>query len=312
MALEKIFKDFIHFAQCNELKIEGIAIADTDKVILEHRFTPDQERNIYSHTKSYMSMAAGIAIEEGKLSLSDKLADLFPQYVPENADPRLLEITLENLLTMTSGFHRAYLMGADRRAGIGFPDYMEYMMTRPILRNPGEEFCYSTADSILAGRMIEQATGQRLGEYLYRHVFSRLDQGWPQWENDPQGHPIGGGSMFMRLTEMMKLGQVFLANGKWKHERIISSEWVKAATTKHVETNTESQEQNEWTCGYGYQFWMSPYPGAYRADGAYGQISTVLPESGLVVAVQCPEWGDFNKVRKGLHEELLNRIVEEV
>ena len=57
---------------------------------------------------------------------------------------------------------------------------------------------------------------------------------------------------------------------------------------------------------------MSPYPGAYRADGAYGQISTVLPESGLVVAVQCPEWGDFNKVRKGLHEELLNRIVEEV
>lgn len=312
MALEKIFKDFIHFAQCNELKIEGIAIADTDRVILEHRFTPDQERNIYSHTKSYMSMAAGIAIEEGKLSLSDKLADLFPQYVPENADPRLLEITLENLLTMTSGFHRAYLMGADRRAGIGFPDYMEYMMTRPILRNPGEEFCYSTADSILAGRMIEQATGQRLGEYLYRHVFSRLDQGWPQWENDPQGHPIGGGSMFMRLTEMMKLGQVFLANGKWKHERIISSEWVKAATTKHVETNTESQEQNEWTCGYGYQFWMSPYPGAYRADGAYGQISTVLPESGLVVAVQCPEWGDFNKVRKGLHEELLNRIVEEV
>lgn len=312
MALEKIFKDFIHFAQCNELKIEGIAIADTDSVILEHRFMPDQERNIYSHTKSYMSMAAGIAIEEGKLSLSDKLADLFPQYVPENADPRLLEITLENLLTMTSGFHRAYLMGADRRAGIGFPDYMEYMMTRPILRNPGEEFCYSTADSILAGRMIEQATGQRLGEYLYRHVFSRLDQGWPQWENDPQGHPIGGGSMFMRLTEMMKLGQVFLANGKWKHERIISSEWVKAATTKHVETNTESQEQNEWTCGYGYQFWMSPYPGAYRADGAYGQISTVLPESGLVVAVQCPEWGDFNKVRKGLHEELLNRIVEEV
>ncbi|MDY4670798.1 MAG: serine hydrolase [Oliverpabstia sp.] len=311
MALEKIFKDFIHFAQCNELKIESIAIADTDRVILEHRFTPDQERNIYSHTKSYMSMAAGIAIEEGKLSLSDKLADLFPQYVPENADPRLLEITMENLLTMTSGFHRAYLMGADRRAGIGFPDYMEYMMTRPILRNPGEEFCYSTADSILAGRMIEQATGQRLGEYLYRHVFSRLDQGWPQWENDPQGHPIGGGSMFMRLTEMMKLGQVFLANGKWKHERIISSEWVKAATTKHVETNTESQEQNEWTCGYGYQFWMSPYPGAYRADGAYGQISTVLPESGLVVAVQCPEWGDFNKVRKGLHEELLNRIVEE-
>lgn len=312
MALEKIFKDFIHFAQCNELKIEGIAIADTDRVILEHRFMPDQERNIYSHTKSYMSMAAGIAIEEGKLSLSDKLVDLFPQYVPENADPRLLEITLENLLTMTSGFHRAYLMGADRRAGIGFPDYMEYMMTRPILRNPGEEFCYSTADSILAGRMIEQATGQRLGEYLYRHVFSRLDQGWPQWENDPQGHPIGGGSMFMRLTEMMKLGQVFLADGKWKHERIISSEWVKAATTKHVETNTESQEQNEWTCGYGYQFWMSPYPGAYRADGAYGQISTVLPESGLVVAVQCPEWGDFNKVRKGLHEELLNRIVEEV
>ena len=308
MAIEKIFKDFIRFAQCNELKIEGIAIADENRVILEHRFLPDQERNIYSHTKSYMSMAAGIAIEEGKLSLSDKLASMFPQYVPENADPRLQEITLENLLTMTSGFHKAYLMGADRRAGIGFPDYMEYMMSRPIVCEPGSRFLYSTADSILAGRMIEKAVGMRLGVYLYERLFRKLNQGWPQWENDPQGHPIGGGGMHMTLTDMMKLGQLYLADGIWKGEQLISHNWIQEATKKQIDTEGE---QDIWKCGYGYQFWMSPYPGAYRADGAYGQISTVLPESGLVVAVQCPEWGDFNKVRTGLHEELLKRIVEE-
>ena len=78
----------------------------------------------------------------------------------------------------------------------------------------------------------------------------------------------------MCLTEMMKLGQVFLADGKWKNERIISSEWVKAATTKHVKTNTESQEQNEWTCGYGYQFWMSPYPGRI---GQMGHMDKSVP-----------------------------------
>lgn len=308
MRLEKIFNEFIEYSEKEKLYIEGIAIADEVQVLMEHHFTPDLPRNIYSHTKSYMATATGIAIEEGKLSLDNRLADFFPEYLPKQADSRLSEITLRNLLTMSSGFHKPYLMGKDRREGIGMPDYMEYMMSRPIVCEPGSRFLYSTADSILAGRMIEKAVGMRLGVYLYERLFRKLNQGWPQWENDPQGHPIGGGGMHMTLTDMMKLGQLYLADGIWKGEQLISHNWIQEATKKQIDTEGE---QDIWKCGYGYQFWMSPYPKAYRADGAYGQITTVLPEQNLVVAVQCPEYGDFEKVKRALHTKIFLPIIKD-
>lgn len=302
MSQINVFHEFIRYAEQEHLPIEGVAIADGDRVIEEHRFTPSLARNIYSHTKSYAVTGIGVAVEEGLLSLDDRLVDAFPEYVPDDAQPELGRITLRHLLTMSSGFNHPYLMNEDRRAGTGAPDYMAYMLTRRVEREPGSEFCYSSADSDLAGRMLEQATGERLGEYLFRTVFSKLDQGFPMWEADPQGHHIAGGGIHMTLTDMLKLGQVYLNGGVWHGRRIVGEEWVRMASSKQIDIPVT----NIWTCGYGFQFWMSPYPGAYRADGVYGQITTVLPDQGLVVAVQCPETGDFdNVVRPALHEHLL-------
>ncbi|MBQ8639720.1 MAG: serine hydrolase [Lachnospiraceae bacterium] len=298
MSLEKNMQEFIKEVKENGLFIEGIAVADEKSVIFEHHFSPDLPRNIYSHTKSYTATAAGLAVSSGNMTLDDRLADYFPEAVPDDPDPRIGQITFRNLLTMSSGFHGAYLMNGDRRNGVGAPDYLKYMLSRPIQADPGSSFCYSSADSILAARMIEKATGKRLGEYLYENLFSRLGQGWPLWEHDPQGHPNGGGGIFMKLTEMMKLGQLYLAGGTWNGEVVLDRHWISEATAKQIETGTWD---DVWNCGYGYQFWMSPYPGAYRADGAYGQVTTVLPEKGLVIAVQCPEWGDFGKVKQALH-----------
>lgn len=72
---------------------------------------------------------------------------------------------------MSSGFNHAYLMNPDRRSGVGAPDYLRYMFSRRVEVEPGSTFCYSSADSDLAGRMLEQAAGMRLGEYLYGMIF---------------------------------------------------------------------------------------------------------------------------------------------
>lgn len=300
-----IFNDFVNLVDSDDLPIEAVALADGERIVAERHFTPDQSRNIYSHTKSYVSTAVGIAVEEGILSLDGKLVDAFPEYVPADAQPELGRITLRHLLTMSSGFNHAYLMSPDRRGGVGAPDYLKYMFSRRIEVEPGGAFCYSSADSYLAGRMLERACGEHLGEYLHHTIFSRLEQGWPIWECDPQGHPIAGAGMFMTLADMLKLGQVYLNGGTWHGTRIVGESWVSAASSRQIET----PHDNIWTCGYGYQFWMSPYDGAYRADGAYGQITTVLPKQGLVVAVQCPESGDFDNVmRPALHEHLFGPL----
>lgn len=305
MTLEKRMEEFVRLADDRGLRIEGIAAADESRLLYHHHFTADQPRNIYSHTKSYLAMAVGMAMEDGLLSLDDTLASFFPEKLPEHPSEELLSIRLRDLLTMASGFGGAFLMNGDRRAGTGVPDYAAYMLSLPVREKPGSRFCYSTADSILAGRMVEKAVGKTLSLYLYERLFSRLGQGFPLWECCPEGHPLGGGGMFLSLTEMMKLGQLCLAGGVWNGERLISENWVREATRLQIETDNPA---DVWNCGYGYQFWLSPYPGAYRADGAFGQVTTVLPEKGLVVAVQCPETGDFDQVKRALHEELLSQI----
>jgi CubicO group peptidase (beta-lactamase class C family) len=108
---------------------------------------------------------------------------------------------------------------------------------------------------------------------------------------------------------MTRLGQLYLDGGTWEGRRIVSADWVRAATSFQIETrdpetlaDPAAPPGNPWNRGYGYQFWLSPYPSSYRADGAFGQITTVLPEKGLVVGIQCPESGDFGPVQQALHE----------
>ena len=157
MGAINMFNDFVKLIESESLPVEAVAIADGDAIIAERHFVPDQDRNIYSHTKSYVSTAIGIAIEDGLLSLDSRLVDSFPEYVPSDAQLELDQITLRHLLTMSSGFNHAYLMNPDRRSGVGAPDYLRYMFSRRVEVEPGSTFCYSSADSDLAGRMLEQA-----------------------------------------------------------------------------------------------------------------------------------------------------------
>lgn len=88
-----MFNDFVKLIESESLPVEAVAIADGDAIIAERHFVPDQNRNIYSHMKSYVSTAIGIAIEDGLLSLNSRLVDSFPEYVPSDTQPELGQIT---------------------------------------------------------------------------------------------------------------------------------------------------------------------------------------------------------------------------
>ena len=281
-----------------------MVLATKDEILMEHYFSRLVSRNIYSHTKSFMSTAVGIAIGEGKMKLTDRLADYFPEYVTQNHQPELEEITLRDLLTMSSGFNHAYLMGEDRRKGTGQPDYLAYMMTRPVEVKPGSAFVYSTADSHLAGMMISKAVGKKLDAYLYEKLFKPLGMEYPIWESDPQGYNQGGGGLFMNIKEMIRLGQLYLADGVYNGEQLVPIEWIREATKTQIQNNKEEN----WTEGYGYQFWIMPQKNVYRADGAYGQISFVMPDQGYVLAIHCSEFGDIEKTKKKLIEHVFTKL----
>ncbi|MDL2318049.1 beta-lactamase family protein [Eubacteriales bacterium OttesenSCG-928-A19] len=289
-----------------QLPVEAIVAYEHDALVAEHRWVPDAPRNIYSHTKSFMSTAVGLAIWDGVLSLDDRVVGVLPDAVPDKGAGALAGITLRHLLMMSSGFDRALLM-MDTRASLGDIDFARYVLSQPLRQPPGTSFRYSNGDSFLAGRMAEVRLGKTLREYLGERLFAPMDIPTPEWEQDPQGHTFGASGLKLRITDMAKLGRLYLQNGVWAGRQLVDPAWIALATRRHIDVPPDD-ENNPWQFAYGFQFWMSPYPDAYRADGAYGQITTVLPRADAVVSIQCTESDRFAEVRTALHEELLTRL----
>ena len=271
--------------------VEAVALFQNGEMVIEHHFTPSPPRCIYSHTKSYTATAVGIAIDEGKLNLSDRVVDLFPEYESEVTDENMRKVELRHLLMMASGVGDALLMGDNRKRGEGYPDYVRYFLSRKLKYAPGEKFVYSNADTHMAGCMVERAVGDKLQRYVYEKIFKKLDMGFPAWETDPSGTAFGASGLYLTISEMMKLGILYLNGGVWNGERIVSSEWISEAGKKQISTGS----RKAWDPGYGYQFWMMPKENSFRADGAFGQLSIVIPDKNAVLATQCSEYNNVNK-----------------
>lgn len=303
--IEKYFQNCIDRLNKEDLPVEGMAVMDkAGFVLMQHHWTQDIPHNIYSNTKSFTGTAVGMAIAEGKLSLDDKVADFFPESVPIQAPPLLYQMTLRDLLTMSSGFGKELLMGPDRRKGVGAPDYVKYMLEQPIMYTPGTKYCYSSGDTILAGRMCEKAVGMGLPYYLYTKFFSNAEMPFPLWEHCPTGHAVGAAGLYLKLIDMMKLGVLYLNGGYWKDKKLLEESWIQQATQKQIEV----PETQLWDRGYGYQFKILPYQNAFRADGMFGQETIILPMAEIVFGIQCPEHGNFKAVMTALHEELLGKL----
>lgn len=291
------------------LPLEGIAVYRGDVLRAEARFTRDIARNIYSHTKSYTSAAVGLCVEDGLLRLDDKPAEFFPEAVSPDSDPKIFDITLRDMLMMSSGIHKPLLMMGERGKGVGAPDYAKFVLSHAVQKTPGSEFLYSNGDTYLCGRMVEKVTRKTLRDFLFERLFQPMDIPYPEWEHDAMGHTFGASGLKLRLTDMCKIGRLYAKGGMWNGKRLIGEDWIRESTNLHIQTPVLDPVKEPWHVGYGYQFWMLPYPGAYRADGAFGQITAVLPEKDAIVTLQCTESDNrFPAIRDIVDEEILRKL----
>lgn len=291
---EKALLKFVAWVQAEQPGVEAVAAADGKQILFEHHFVKRAPRNIYSHSKSFTSTAVGLAIGDGLLSLDDRPVDFFPESLPADLDAGWQKVTLRHCLMMSSGVGKALLMMGTRSKGEGFPDYLRYIFSHPVTCKPGAQHLYSNGDTYLCGRMVEKAVGKTLTAYLYERLLRPMGIDYPAWEADPQGHTFGASGMYLPISSQIRLGQLYLNQDQWQGQQLLDPAWVQSAGAKQIDT---AGEQSTWLCGYGYQFWKLGYPGAYRADGAYGQITAVLPEKGLTVSIQCSEYGNFDLTR---------------
>lgn len=251
------------------LGLLGIKINQGDNVIAEWHLEQECRRNIYSATKSFTSCAVGFAVQEGLLSLNEKLTDSFSEDMPEYISDNLRKATVRDLLTMCLGQENGNLMGAQRPL-YKEDDWVKMSFKIPFVYEPGTHFVYNNVGPYLAGILVQRRAGCDLVSYLTPRFFSHLGIKSPTWETDPLRNSFGAGGLFLTLSELHKFGMFYLNQGTWNGKQLLDSEWIKESTRQQVDAP------------YGYLFWRGNY-NSYRADGKYCQISMILPEKQVVI-----------------------------
>ena len=268
----------------------GVKVSQHNELIGEWHSEGECRRNVYSVTKSFTSCAVGFAVQEGLLSLDEKLTDVFAEDLPENPCENLKKATVRDLLTMHLGQKSASLMGAQRPL-YEEDNWVKLSLSIPFEYEPGTHFVYNNVGPYLAGMLVQRRAGCDLISYLTPRLFSHLGIKRPTWEMDPLGNSFGAGGLFLTLSEMHKLGLFYLNKGAWNGKQLLSAEWIEESTRQYAPD-----------APYAYLFWRGKY-NSFRADGKYGQFSIVLPDYDAVISV-------VSECRKT--EELMAAIYEEI
>lgn len=243
------------------------------KVICECNFAPYPKgmwHITHSMCKSITGMAIGMLIEEEKLKLDENIYDIFSDHI--NAFSKIFRpvITVENLLTMTSGvtFNESGIVSGN--------DWLGSFLNASVNGKTGTEFQYNSLNTYVLSAIVTKRTGETLTEYLTPRLFGPLGITKYYWETCPKGITKGGWGLFLCAEDMAKLGQLYLQRGKWNGQQLVSEYWIEISTARHLKT------QND-TYGYGYQLWMEQRPGSFEYNGMLGQNVIIYPDMDMVL-----------------------------
>ncbi len=269
--------------------IDSVLIVHNGYLVIEEYFNPAYNattwHEIYSCTKSVISALVGIAINRSLLAgVDQKVLSFFPNRTFANPDPLKDNITIEHLLTMTSGlqwneFDVPYSSPSnDFNLMYDSADWVQYVLDKPMAEDPGEVWNYNSGTTHVLSAILQNVTGSSPEEY-FEFISTRLGEpmgtGDIDWVTDPQGVLFGGSGIRAYPRDLAKFGFLFLNNGSWDGVQVIPESWVNASSSGHVTTTSGTQ--------YGYQWWVYPEIGMYTALGYGGQHIMVVPEHDMVV-----------------------------
>lgn len=283
-------------AAAEAIGVLGLKVSQHGTVIAHKTWDEECRRNVYSASKSVTSCAVGFAVQEGLLSLEERLVDAFPQDLPEAISENLERATVRDLLTMCLGQEHGELMGAQRPL-YKERDWVKLALSFPFTDAPNTKFVYNNVGPYLAGVLVQRRSGCDLVSYLTPRLFEHLGIVRPTWEVDPLGRTFGAGGLFLTLSELHTFGQFYLQNGQWNGKQLLDSEWVKASTSKQVDNGAY---------GYGYLFWGGEQ-GTFRADGKYGQLSILCRDKDAVITVVC-ECRDGAALNRAIFDQLYPQL----
>ena len=272
------------------------------KVFYEASFAPwsrDNLHMLFSLSKSFTSTAVGFAVQEGLLSLTDRLVDFFPELLPAGPCENMQKITVKHLLTMNTGHGVEPEDHSDCWEKGFLRSYVEF--------EPGTHFLYNTFGTYMLSAIVQKVTGKKLLAYLREKLMDPLGMSPDIWtEESPSGVATGGYGMNVRVEDIAKLGQFYLQRGKWEGGQLLNEQWIMDAQTAWSD-NSPTGGDSDWGRGYGYQFWMCTPKHVFRGDGAFGQYCIIMPDQDMVIAINSGV-EDMGAVMKSIWDNILPAV----
>ena len=259
-------------------------------------FAPEYQHTQYSSSKTLVSLAAGIAIDENRLRLTDRVATFFPEYLPDSICTNLADMTVRDLLTMQSGIKPDWGIRAKTT------EWIKTFLGKPVPNKPGEVFAYDSMVTYMISAIVQKVTGKTVLEYLKEKMFNHMGVTVVNWEESPEGINTGGWGLHIQSESLAKVGQMWLDGGVWNGKQIVSKEWIEQMSAKQA---------NGGDYGYGYQVWMCKYPSAVRADGALGQYVIVVPEKDVVIVLTEASFTNGKPQRNLIWDNFLPQLKDE-
>ena len=272
----------LEYVRGSEAAIDSITIVRNGYIVTDAYLYPFNKyirHTIHSCTKSVTSMLVGIAIDKGYIkSVNQPVIGFFPEIKIDNLDDRKRSITLENILTMSSGLltrddysdnYKGY------KEMMASPDWAQYVLDLPMAHAPGAFYEYSNCSSHLLSEIVHNTTKMNTLTFAKKYLFEPLGIVNISWAGSPYGVNAGASSLSLLPHDMAKLGLLYLNNGRWGDKQIVSEAWVRCSTKGHMPLAPPF-------AGYGYQ-WRISLKNYYVAVGANGQYIFVIPEKDLVV-----------------------------
>ncbi len=266
-----------------ECDIHHVMVVRHGKVIAELHPTPfraEDSHTLYSASKTFTSLAVGLAIDENLLRLDDRVMTFFPDKRTNHVSDNMAAMTVRDLLMMASGVKPDWTMRNNSM------DWVKDWLAKPVDDKPGSLFQYDSMCTFMLSAIVQRVTGQTMLEYLQKKLFAPMHITIADWETSPDGINTGGWGLRVQAETMAKLGLLLLNKGNWNGEQLVSADYVTQACSRLIDGGAKTTvPPTDGNQGYGYQVWQSKWPGSFRADGAMGQYTVVVPQEDLVVVI---------------------------
>jgi len=265
-------------------ELHSMIVMQHGKVIYEkyaYGQEPDYLHILWSASKTFTATAIGFAVQDGLLTVDDKVLKFFPDEAPAEQSEWLKDMTVKDLLIMSSGIQNDYLSPIEAHR---LESPVKAILASPIVFEPGSVFKYNSSNTYLLSAIITKLTGKTLEDYLEGKLFGPLGIRNHVWELSDEGYNMGGWGLHLTTRSFAKMGQFFLQKGAWDGKQLLSEAWIEEATKAQID-NSNAGDHPDASAGYAYQMWCGHSPGSVRLDGAWGQFSIILPDKDAVVTV---------------------------